>query len=364
MTDTPVKNRLMIVDFARGIAAFLLVVVHTLWMYGTVETQFGEPLGRIVHMMGQMTAAFLITMGVSFVLTRHQSMIYGAKRAITILLAGYLLNTLKFVVPISVFGTMPENFIEAYGWSSPLSGGQLWYLFLTGDILQMAGVSFLIITVFRRFVTNKYMMLALVVASILFADLMKGTRVGIDGVDYVLDLLWGQQWNVYFPVFPWISNILIGMFIGMHYLDTGRSEDSIRKVCFYISIAFLAIGLPLCFYSWDYHFNDFFHTGPGGAFYLIGINLFVFWVMAKFLFPIATSSSRFMKILRYLSQQVTSIYIIQWVLVCWLMGFFGYQTMTSGQLLLLFPFMIAATLAIDYLLTRAPACLYGKKQGR
>jgi len=48
-----------------------------------------------------------------------------------------------FLVPIAVFGTMPEAFIAAYGWSSPLGAAELGSLVLTGDILQMAGVSLL-----------------------------------------------------------------------------------------------------------------------------------------------------------------------------------------------------------------------------
>ena len=352
MTTNEHNGRVLIIDFGRGVAALLLVVIHSLWMYGSVETQADSALGTTIHMIGKLTASFLICMGLSFVLTRHTSLAYGLKRAVMILLAGYLLNALKFIVPISVFGTMPENFIEAYGWSSPLNGGQLRYLLLTGDILQMAGVSFLIITLIRHFITNKNVILALALLVPLFTELVRGYRLGVPGVDYVLDLLWGDQWNVYFPVFPWISCILVGMYMGQYYQDHGRQEQAIYDFSLKMGVALTALGAPLIWYDWDYFFRDFFHTGIGGTYYLIGVNLLVFWVLSWLVFKPLKNNARFMNGMMYLSKRVTSIYIIQWTLVCWLMGIIGYQTLNSAQLLMLFPVMIAATLGIDYLLKR------------
>ncbi|SIS41234.1 Uncharacterized membrane protein [Thalassolituus maritimus] len=346
------NGRVHIIDFARGTAALLLVIVHALWMYGSVETQFHAPLGTAIHIVGQMTAAFLLCMGFSFVITRHSSIGYGIKRALMILAAGYLLNTLKFIVPISVFGTMPENFIEAYGWSSPLDSSQLWYLFRTGDILQFAGIAFLIITFVRHYISNKWVILALALLSVLVAEVIRGYRPGITGLDYVADLLWGDQWNVYFPVFPWISNILVGMFMGMVFLERDKDEQAVYDMSLKLGVGLMAIGVPLILYDWDLFFRNFFHTGIGGAIYLIGINLFAFWCVSWMIFKPLKSKAWFMNSMVYLSQRVTTIYIIQWTLVCWLMGIIGYQTLNSGQLLMLFPFMIAATLLLDYLLKK------------
>ncbi len=355
------KGRVEIIDFARGTAAFLLVIVHSLWMYGTVETQFDAALGSSIHVVGQMTAAFLICMGFSFVITRHSSISYGIKRALIILAAGYILNTLKFIVPISVFGTMPENFIEAYGWSSPLDSSQLWYLFRTGDILQFAGIAFLMITFVRHYIQNKWTLLVLALAAILFAEIVRGYRPGITGLDYMADLLWGDQWNVYFPVFPWISNILVGMFMGKVFLERDRDERAVYDMSLKLGVGLMAVGVPLVLYDWDLFFRNFFHTGVGGAIYLIGINLFVYWCLSWMVFKPLRNKPWFMNGMVYLSKRVTTIYIIQWTLVCWLMGIIGYQTLNSGQLLMLFPFMVAATLLLDHLLKKVTDHLTSRK---
>lgn len=341
-------SRLLVLDFARAIAAFFLVVVHSLWMYGTDDVQFHSPLGHTVHAMGQMTAAFLLLMGASFILTRHQSLLYGVKRAIFILLAGYVLNIFKFIIPITVFKTMPESFIHAYGWESPLNVEQLRYLLLTGDILQMAGISFLVIAFVRHYVKNKNIILLLVGLTLLITHLLRGFKTGLTGLDYVLDLLWGTEWNVYFPVFPWIANILTGMYVAMHINEYENKHKALFDICLKLGAAFFVIGIGLCIYDWKYHFNDFFHPRSGGILYLIGVNLLVFCLLDKLIYTYLHNNIWFLKITRYLSQQITSIYFIQWVLVCWLMGIIGYKTLTTWQLIALFPLMILATLLVDY----------------
>ena len=109
-------HRLTAVDFVRGFSVFIMVCVHTLWMYGSSYTQGQSLLGEIIHLLGKGTAAFLIAMGISLLLSRHHSPRALAKRGVTILALGYGMNALKFVLPIAL-GVLPESFINAYGWS-------------------------------------------------------------------------------------------------------------------------------------------------------------------------------------------------------------------------------------------------------
>ena len=335
-------------------------------MYASSEVQFNSGLGSAVHTMGQATCAFLMTMGFSFAVTKHQSLSYALKRAVLILMAGYLLNALKFIVPIKVFGTMPENFIAAYGWESPLNFEQLRYLLLTGDILQMAGISFAIVGLIRHYIANKYIVLLLTFASIAFYQIVRGYRPGIDGLDYICDLIWGTQWNVYFPVFPWIANILIGLYVGMVYNEKKGSdgeETMYRQIALIGPIA-LVTGGTLCYYDWEYHFNDFFHSGPGGSLLAVGVILCFFYVYSKVLTKPLHSKEWFRKTMHYLSSRVTTIYIIQWVLVCWGMSIFGYQTLNTQQVLLLMPIMTAITFALDYGLLKLVQTFSAPKVGQ
>lgn len=350
-------ERVFAIDMARGVAVPFMIAVHTLWMFGTREVQFESGVGHWVHIAGQGASAFLITMGFSFMVTRDQSLGRALQRGLIILGVAYLLNVLKFLVPIYVFGTMPAAFIAAYGWELPLDAGQVLYLVGTGDILPMAGISFLLIGLVRRFVPNKYAVLALAFVAVGIGALMRGTRLGHPVVDYVLDLLWGTEWNVYFPVFPWVANILVGMFLGMVYVEHGRQERALFRAAGLLWPPLLLGGLALTLTDWDYHFNDFFHTGPGGAIYLIGAGLFVFHVGGH-LIALPLRNQRWFRVpLAYFSAHVTTLYVVQWTLICWTMGLVGYQTLGTGQVLAMMPVMIAATLIVEWLLRRGIARL-------
>jgi len=354
------QNRIQAIDLARGISVLLVIVVHTLWIYGNTNTQSETWLGSIVHLIGKGTAMFLIAMGVSFTLSRNQSVLLSIKRAFYILAMGYLMNFLKFILPI-VIGTMPDSFIEAYGWTAPATLENMLYMLGTGDILQLAGVSLLLMGIINKFSKNKYVPLIIAIVIIVVTKEVHGFRFGVIGVDYVLDLLWGAEWNVYFAVFPWFSFILIGMFFGMWYKDKRNSTTYLFNKMGSAGIILMLIGGGLCYFNFEYHFGDYFHLGPGGAIYLAGFNLVLMW-FANILVTRVKENTVF-KFLYYCSKRVTTIYVIQWVLICWGMGALGYQKLGVTAVLLLIPFYVLLTLGVQkFVLDRVSFSKKNKKQ--
>lgn len=338
-----VKNnkRIEAIDFARGVSTAMLVVIHTLWMYGDQATQTNSWVGTIVHFMGKGTGMFLIAMGFSFTLSRNQSLILSFRRGIKLLAVGYGMNFLKFIVPIWA-GIMPDNFIEAYQWTVPAKFENMLFLVSVGDILQLAGLSLFLMGIVNHFSKNKYVPLILAVVIASCANFVRGIQAGVEGFDYFLDLLWGTGYNVYFPVFPWVSFILTGIFIGRVYLESERDQAFTFKQILQYGLVFLAAGGVLCIYNFKYHFGDFFHLGPGGTIYLIGFSLLLTW-FAKFIVS-KVPANKIFDFIFYMSKRVTSFYIIQWVLICWGMGVLGFQTLNAMQVLLMMPVMMALSL--------------------
>lgn len=341
------QPRILAMDIGRGLSVLCMICVHTLWMYANKSVQADSWLGDAIHMIGKGTAAFLILMGFSFALSRRQSIHLAIKRGLVILLLGYLMNGLKFVLPIAVFGTMPDDFIQAYGWQSPLNFSQYQYLFLTGDILQMAGIATIFMGLIHHFIKNKYHVLIIAFAIALSAKLLSGYRVGVDGLDYLFDLLWGKEFNVYFPLFPWMSCILFGLFFGKWYQQTSQDKELVFRRMLQFGIIFIALGGGLMIMDYAYHFGDFFHLGAGGVIYLSGLNLVALWLIDKIINRL--KSNRCYNLLTFASRNVTSLYIIQWTLICWGMGLIGYQQLNQTQTLLMIPLMISCTFAIEYL---------------
>lgn len=350
---TATHTRLRAVDIGRGLAVFLMVFVHTLWMYADIPTQTDSLLGHVVHFLGKGSAAFLMCMGISMVLARQQTLLTDIKRALMLFAVGTFMNTLKFVVPISVFGTMPENFIEAYGWQSPVNGDQLLWLALTGDILQLAGFALVFVGLIRRYVQNPLIVLlaALVIAA--FSRELSGIRIDVPGLYYVSELLFGGTYHVYFPVVPWMSFILIGLYFGMRFKQKDITPRQLFKDAGIIGLPSLLIGGGLCFWYPEYNFGNFFHLGPGGVIYLAGINLVLVWGIDRLVSQ--ETNNRVTQALEYLSRRVTTIYIIQWVLICWGMSVIGFQTLNPWQTAAMMPVMLVITLATQWMLEKSPA---------
>lgn len=345
-TRRAASQRVFVIDLVRGLAVLMMIGVHVMWMFGSVATQTDTDLGRWLHLMGQGASAFLISMGFSFMVTPDRRLRRTMARSVEILSVAYLLNALKFLVPIYVFDSMPESFIAAYGWHEPLRLDQVAYLLGTGDILQMAGIALLAMGLMRRHAPSRQGLLALMLGSIAFSALVRGTRLGHPAADYLLDLLWGMHWNVYFPVFPWIAHIIVGMILGMVYLEHGADERLLLRYAGRLGLVMLIAGWLVSRSDWAYHFHDFFHTGPGGTLYLIGRALCVFWVVARLL-ALRPLPVWFRRAVRYLSVHVTTLYVMQWTLICWAMGVVGFHALDPWQVLAMIPVMIAATLAAE-----------------
>lgn len=343
MTDKP--SRILEVDFGRGLAVFLMMIVHTLWMYGDAATQSNSWLGIAIHIMGKGTAAFLVAMGISVIISKPQTLLVSLKRSVILLLLAYWMNFLKFIVPIEIFGTMPEDFVAAYGLSSPLSFPQLRYIFLTGDILQMAAIALFIISILKLLINNKYIYLAIALLITLSTKYMSGYQPGIAGLDYVAKLFFSNHYQVYFPVFPWMSFILFGMFLGQVIKEHKEDRTYMFTKLPMIAAISLVIGGSLCAWDFEYHFGNFFHLGPGGVLYLLGINSALLWIVHKIVQSGYTSL--FTQFLYFCSERVTSIYIIQWALICWGMGILGYQQLNTWQVIAMIPVVMVCTLLVQ-----------------
>lgn len=349
------NSRLFMIDAARGMAVFLMIMVHTVLIYGDIDLQEGSNVGKVFQLLGQCTAAFLMTMGFSFVITRHTTIQYAFKRGIQTLIAGYVLNSFKYVIPL-MLGILPKEYLAAYEMAYPLAYPEYRYLFLTGDILQLAGISFIILGFIRHFIKNKYAMLALAIAVVCVLPSIRGFRFegGTEGIlywiNYLCDLMWGATWKVWFPVLPWICNILVGMYLGLHFKDLNGDKKRWMRDLLILAIVFLLGGLALCMTNWKYHFPNFYHTGPGGAILLMGANLMFFFLMDTLIFEPLKNVAWFNKSLAYLSKHVTLIYIVQWTVVNWFMGIFGYHQSSTLELFGLMALMIVVSLALEWLI--------------
>ncbi|PXY42422.1 hypothetical protein DMB65_04115 [Flavobacterium cheongpyeongense] len=342
------SNRIAALDLIKGMSVIGMVIIHTLLTFADVKSQSETFIGSFIVFLGRGTSIFLICMGLTFMTSRHQSLKSSVKRGGLLLIAALLMNFLKFIFPV-IFGFAPDNFIQRYGWHGPIEQQYL-YLMLLGDILQLAGMSLLFIGFIRKYVTNKYGILAVGILIALVSREVSGINIDIPVVNYVLDLLFNNDFPayVYFPVFPWMSFIIIGMFFGKWYQELYYNRAQLFQKMLYAGFLFVVLGAPLVFIYGDYNYNGFYHMGPGGVIYFAGWTLIFLWLLFKISENV--KENKFIKLLKYCSKNLTSMYMIQWILISWGKGIFGFRDNDISIVLMLIALYIVLTFSVQILL--------------
>jgi len=342
------SKRIAALDLIKGMSVIGMIIIHTLLTFADVKSQSETFIGAFIVFLGRGTSIFLICMGLTFMTSRHQSLKSSLTRGVLLLAAALLMNFLKFIFPV-IFGFAPDNFIQRYGWHGPIEQQYL-YLMLLGDILQLAGMSLLFIGFIRKYVTNKYGILAIGILIALVSREVSGINIDNPVINYVLDLLFNNDFPayVYFPVFPWMSFIIIGMFFGKWYAELNYDRKQLFKNMLYIGLLFVALGAPLVFAYGAYNYNGFYHMGPGGVIYFAGWTLIFLWVIFKI--SINIKENKFIKLLKYCSKNLTTMYVIQWILISWGKGIFGFRENGIATVLALIILYMILTFSVQMLL--------------
>jgi uncharacterized membrane protein len=342
------SKRIAALDLIKGMSVIGMVIVHTLLIYANVKSQSESAIGSFIVFLGRGTAIFMICMGITFMTSSHQSLKSSIQRGGLILLAAFFMNFMKFIVP-AVLGFAPDNFIQKYGWHDPIEQ-QYMYLVMLGDILQLAGISLLFVGFIRKYIKNKYGILAIGLLIALVSREVSGINIDYPVLNYISDLFFSNDYPayIYFPVFPWMSFIIIGMFFGKWYLELNYNSKKLFKNMLYIGLLFVALGAPLVFLYGGYNYNGFYHMGPGGVIYFAGWTLIFLW--AIFRITSKMEENKFTGLLKYCSRNLTSMYMIQWILISWGKGIFGYRQHGIGSVLLLIVLYMILTFSVQKLL--------------
>ena len=339
MTATKQNNRLLSIDLARGLAVFFMIAVHTLEVFANQEVK-NSVFGQIIAFLGGPPAApvFMTLMGFSFIYSTKSELKPKLFRGFKIFLTGYLLNILRGVIPFSLASFLNMDIVKTF----PLERLNEVSILTLVDILQFAGIALMIMAVIQAFKINKYVILVSAFLISMISPFLWGIKVGISTIDQVLELFWGDQPiefsfianKIAFPVFPWFTFPLLGMFLG----ETVKNSTDSNSTFNYFGIAGIAvvlIGGAISYNNFNYHFNDYYHSRQGGMVFMCGFVLF--WLyLTKLIFD-HVPANRFFDVLFTWSKGVTNIYFVQWIIIMWSIAIFGINSssFTTTTLLIL-----------------------------
>lgn len=298
-------------DIARGIAIICMIWVHVLELFSLANVRH-SPFGIIIEFLGSPPAApvFMVLLGISLAFSRESTPKNLIKRGIELIVYGYLLNIMGGILPrlveIAIHGDDIHNLFAFL------------YIAKTVDILHLAGCSLMILGVFKQLhFSNLHYLLCAVFIS-LISPFLWGLNTNIEAIDFILDLLWGNQHYVYFPVFSWSVYPIIGVILGDHLT---RSRD---KSIFYNTFAILGCfcilfgSLSLLFMMNLINPNDWYWRQVF-AFNSLILGFVMGWLsLFHYIYSKKWVPQSLMTLFRFWSENVTKIYFIQWLLIDWM----------------------------------------------
>ncbi len=189
------KNRFLELDFLRGLAVLGMVVFHAFFVLDFYEVLVNDMYSGWWLVLGQFVRfSFLGLVGVSMVISygRSNSRWRQIKRGIKVLTLAMLITLVTYVV-------IPEQYVK-FG------------------ILHLIALSILVLSMV---VDRKYSAFVIATLIIFFGYFSKD-------INSLLSLDFGRSGIDYFPIFPWVGVIAMGVFVGHLLYPGGKARFEVK----------------------------------------------------------------------------------------------------------------------------------------
>lgn len=305
-------KRIHSLDMARGFTVLLIPVIHSFMIYGNqqaIQSKLGSFLAFIAGWPG--AQLFMLHMGIVFSLKQSVTFKTVINRTLFLLLAGYMLNTIKFILLHSI-GLLPWQFSADVQVYNKLG------LLLIGDIFHFAALALpfmFAVTRLPRFGVISIILL-LVICFISPAVWDSSSPYHGQLIKHCIDLFTGSPPQAYFPFFPWIIFPLAGLCIGYYFQCHGYE--------FFLPLFFIGVVMLLpAFFIPPAAGETFYRTTPWKTLQHLGF--VCCWMPCWYVLYRLFKYTKLFTWLSFFGRNITTMYLVQWPLICWLMPFVGYK---------------------------------------
>ena len=293
---SPTKSkRIEFIDLLRGWAVIVMIETHMMNATLTPELRSSALFTVIVFVNGLVAPSFTFASGLAYAVTTRRKLndylafgkplLLNIRRLLFVVMLGYFLHLPKF------------NFHQILHETTELS----WQTFFQADVLQLIGVSLLIVQALLLVVRNERR---------LYSVLLGLTVLII----FVTPFVWGVNWRESlplpiagymngmhfkdfpgFPLFPWAAFVFSGAVFGYFYLEAKQKSSEVRYFKIVVSIAAALIILSSViepFASRVYPVYDYGLSSP--SFFLLRLGIVMMLGAAMFCYerwsPVSPSS--------------------------------------------------------------------------
>lgn len=325
-------HRIQYLDLARGFIVLVMPSVHVVMLYSHPAVQ-QSLLGYILKFLAEGPGAqlFMLLMGASLKFSKTITAQKVVHRTMLLLVGALALNTFKFCIPLKL-GMLPHAFLEDF----PLSGIRF---LLLGDIFHFAAIAYPVTYFISRLNHYRLWAIGLAFTVMISAPYCWDIKTGNKIINLVLSYFTGGPPYVFFPVFPWLVYPLTGLAMA-RWLQSGK---------------FITIGMAIISFSLvlpaTTEFTSHYRTLPADTLFHTGIVLI--WLALFHLLSKKIKSNIIFRILMFCSRNISSIYIIQWLLICWFFFIPGYLKLSLWPTLAWMMAITTTTLLLTHLLTKS-----------
>ena len=310
-------------DLARAVIIFCLALIHV-----TIECTTDEGLCSGIPYLfdtvigGPFSAPmYMFVMGVGMCYTRRNTPKEHFIRGVKIFGVGYALNICRFLIPYSIGYFISGDYAT---YIEPLL-----YKVLCNDILTFAGLAMMLMALFIKLKLSNVVMLIIATVMCGFGTLLNGVDVRAPLGNIFLGYLIGTEDAAGmvlsdFPILNWMMFPICGYAFGAvlkHVKD---------KKLFYLTFSLPAIIIAIVYFTLGIYFErGMFGEGQNCYYHMIfsdvlaslcltvgmiGVYYFILKIFRGKMFYVAWS----------ISENITPIYFIHWVLVSFVVNLFMY----------------------------------------
>lgn len=307
-------------DVLRGLAVIFMVMVHVQNLFGNMDV-FSSVLGGTVDFFGGPPAApvFMFLMGAFFILSKKKPLKVSLKRGLSLLGLGYLLNILRGAVPYYIateFLAVPEQSFPAFFTYE--------FFIFNVDILIFAGLAYMVMALMAEYIHKPGWWLLIALGAAAVAPLLWGLGEQIPVLGRVVQPLWSADAELAtFALFPWIWFPVMGMAAGV--LMEVSAPKKLVVPALILGLCLAILGGLLILWNMDFFYHEYGQMGLGGILAISGFVLL--WTLGILGLNRLISSRLKPGILGYLSRNLTTIYVIHWLLLGWSLLFLPTNSM-------------------------------------
>ncbi len=295
-----------------------MVIVHVCDNMSVLDSNI-MPQG-ILHLMitffGAPMAApmFMFAMGVGMVYTKHDSAREFASRGIKLILMGYGLNFFRetllilFVNGLGVQTDYHKSLIDTIG---------------TIDILQFAGMTFLLVALMKKLSLKPWGMLGAAFVLQAVGTLFIGSCDSVPPLlQYILGLLFYTNQYIAFPATLWLIYPIEGICFAYLLRRVGDKGKFYRNVLWISSVALICatVGSIALGYDIRYFFigESYYQQNLISSLWImsiVGISIAVYYYLSCLINRSCFLKGRLQNMIKYVSLNLNTIYILQWLLI-------------------------------------------------